>query len=33
LSDLARAFVDGTQPITAPSGSLRTSRPARIRQP
>ena len=33
LSDLARAFVDGTQPITAPSGSPRTSRPARIRQP
>ena len=26
LSDLARAFVDGTQAITAPSGSLRTSR-------
>jgi hypothetical protein len=32
LSDLARAFVDGTQPITGPaSGSTRTSRP-RTRQ-
>ena len=33
LSDLARAFVDGTQAITAPSGSPRTSRSGRIRQP
>ncbi|HTW01592.1 MAG TPA: GAF and ANTAR domain-containing protein [Streptosporangiaceae bacterium] len=33
LSDLARAFVDGTQVIAAPSGSPRTSRPGRIRQP
>jgi GAF domain-containing protein len=33
LSDLARAFVDGTQAITAPSGSPRTSRADRIRQP
>ena len=33
LSDLARAFVDGTQAISAPSGSPRTSRPGRIRQP
>ena len=33
LSDLARAFVDGTQAITAPSGSPRTSRPGRVRQP
>ena len=33
LSDLARAFVEGTQPITVPvSGSPRTSRPGR-RQP
>jgi GAF domain-containing protein len=28
LSDLARAFVDGTQAVTGPAGSLRTSRPA-----
>jgi GAF domain-containing protein len=33
LSDLARAFVDGTQVINGPSGSPRTSRPARVRQP
>ena len=33
LSDLARAFVDGTQAITASSGSSRTSRAARVRQP
>jgi GAF domain-containing protein len=33
LSDLARAFVDGTQAITAPSGSPRTSRAGRVRQP
>ena len=33
LSDLARAFVDGTQVIAAPSGSPRTSRSGRIRQP
>ena len=28
LSDLARAFVDGTQAVTGPAGSPRTSRPA-----
>ena len=33
LSDLARAFVDGTQAIAAASGSPRTSRPGRVRQP
>ena len=33
LSDLARAFVDGTQAITVPTGSTRTSRPGRVRQP
>jgi GAF domain-containing protein len=33
LSDLARALVDGTQAITAPSGSQRTSRAGRVRQP
>jgi AmiR/NasT family two-component response regulator len=33
LSDLARAFVDGTQAITAPSGSQRTRRPGPVRQP
>jgi GAF domain-containing protein len=33
LSDLARAFVDGTQAISAPSGSPRTSRSGRVRQP
>jgi GAF domain-containing protein len=33
LSDLARAFVDGTQAISALSGSPRTSRSGRIRQP
>src|SRR6202049_4715882 len=33
LSDLARAFVDGTQAITVSSGSPRTSRPGRVRQP
>jgi GAF domain-containing protein len=33
LSDLARAFVDGTQVITAPSVSPRTSRAGRVRQP
>jgi len=27
LSDLARAFVDGTQAVTGPAGSPRTSRP------
>jgi GAF domain-containing protein len=32
LSDLARAFVDGTQVITAASGSPRTSRSGRVRQ-
>jgi GAF domain-containing protein len=32
LSDLARAFVDGTQAITAPTG-VRTSRSGRVRQP
>ena len=33
LSDLARAFVDGTQAIPAPSGSPRANRAGRIRQP
>jgi GAF domain-containing protein len=33
LSDLARAVVDGTQAITAPSVSPRTSRAGRVRQP
>jgi GAF domain-containing protein len=33
LSDLARAFVDGTQAISAPGSSPRTSRPGRVRQP
>ncbi len=33
LSDLARGFVDGSQAISAPSGSPRTSRSGRIRQP
>jgi GAF domain-containing protein len=33
LSDLARAFVDGTQAITASSVSQRTSRVGRVRQP
>src|SRR5450755_1442954 len=33
LSDLARAFVDGTQAISGPSGSPRTSRVGRVRQP
>jgi len=33
LSDLARAFVDGTQVITGPTGSPRISRSGRIRQP
>ena len=33
LSDLARAFVDGTQAISGPSGSPRTSRAGRVRQP
>jgi GAF domain-containing protein len=33
LSDLARAFVDGTQVITAPIASPRTNRSGRIRQP
>ena len=33
LSDLARAFVDGTEAIGAPSGSPRTSRAGRVRQP
>jgi len=33
LSDLARAFVDGTQVITASSGSPRTNRAGRVRQP
>jgi len=33
LSDLARAFVDGTQVISASSSSPRTSRPGRVRQP
>ena len=33
LSDLARAFVDGTQAITAPSVSPRTGRAGRVRQP
>ena len=33
LSDLARAFVDGTQAITAAGGSPRASRPGRVRQP
>ena len=33
LSDLARAFVEGTQAISAPSGSPRTSRAGRVRQP
>ena len=32
LSDLARAFVDGTQAVTGPAGSPRTSRPG-TRQP
>jgi GAF domain-containing protein len=32
LSDLARAFVDGTQAISAASGSPRTSRAGRVRQ-
>jgi GAF domain-containing protein len=33
LSDVARAFVDGTQVITASSVSPRISRPGRVRQP
>ena len=33
LSDLARAFVDGTQAITGPGVSPRTSRAGRVRQP
>jgi GAF domain-containing protein len=33
LSDLARAFVDGTQAISAPSVSSRTSRAGGVRQP
>jgi GAF domain-containing protein len=33
LSDLARAFVDGTQAISTPSGSPRASRSGRVRQP
>jgi GAF domain-containing protein len=33
LSDLARAFVDGTQVISSSNGSPRTSRPGRVRQP
>ena len=33
LSDLARAFVDGTQAISAPSAGPRTSRAGRVRQP
>jgi GAF domain-containing protein len=33
LSDLARAFVDGTQAIGAPGGGPRTGRPGRVRQP
>jgi GAF domain-containing protein len=33
LSDLARAFVDDTQAITAPGISPRTSRAGRVRQP
>src|SRR3984885_10784670 len=33
LSDLARAFVDGTQAITAPAGGPRTSRAGRLRAP
>src|ERR1700689_3532934 len=33
LSQRARAFVDGTQAITAPSGSQRTRRPGPVRQP
>jgi GAF domain-containing protein len=33
LSDLARAFVDGSQVISASSGGPRTSRAGRIRQP
>jgi AmiR/NasT family two-component response regulator len=33
LSDLARAFVEGTQAISAPSGSPRTSRAGRVGQP
>src|SRR3984957_7179352 len=33
LSDLARAFVDGTQAITVPGVSPRTSRAGRVKQP
>src|ERR1700735_772155 len=33
LSDLARAFVDGTQAISTASGSPRASRSGRVRQP
>jgi GAF domain-containing protein len=33
LSDLARAFVDGTQAIAVPSSSPRTSRAGRVGQP